>query len=55
LNEPDEALISAVLVLLRAKGETVEEVSANFINFESNNFTKLLCCIDISDRRHVHT
>lgn len=27
LNEASEALISAVLVLLRAKGETVEEVT----------------------------
>lgn len=27
LNEPNEALISAVLVLLRAKGETFEEVT----------------------------
>ena len=28
LNEADEALISAILVLLRAKGETFEEVSS---------------------------
>jgi len=27
LHDPNEALISAVLVLLRAKGETYEEVS----------------------------
>ena len=27
LNEADEALISAILVLLRAKGETFEEVN----------------------------
>ena len=32
LNEADEALITAVLVLLRAKGETFEEV------------TNLFCC-----------
>lgn len=29
LNEANEALISAFLVLLRAKGETYEEVSIN--------------------------
>lgn len=29
LHEPNEALISALLVLLRAKGETYEEVSSS--------------------------
>ena len=31
LNDPNEALISAFLVLLRAKGETYEEVKSSLL------------------------
>ena len=33
LDDPNEALISAFLVLLRAKGETFEEVRKFLLNF----------------------
>lgn len=58
LNEPNEALISAVLVLLRAKGETFEEVTLLFCftfyilcliyheNVEKNGWLLLIfCCL----------
>lgn len=39
LNEANEALISAFLVLLRAKGETYEEVSINYVNLGVKAYT----------------
>lgn len=48
LNEPDEALISAVLVLLRAKGETVEEVSG-LAKAMMRHATKVEGLVDVVD------
>lgn len=44
LNDANEALISAFLVLLRAKGETYEEVSTLFILSPSLYIYKIYIC-----------
>lgn len=45
LDGADEALISAFLVLLRAKGETYEEVSAVFSGVCFHMFQEIKCII----------
>lgn len=50
LSEAEEALISAFLVLLAAKGETFEEVSAKFscfhyVDFNFVPFPHILCVL----------
>lgn len=47
LNDANEALISAFLVLLRAKGETYEEVSI-FCLAVINSFINLLCLFSVT-------